>query len=149
MIDKTEAIQTLLRGLTSPYPSSSDTLHAIDLPHTSRLYKTLLQGGHFNHGTGSISLAPVSTWDRSTFAREFVRIVGKEGTVGMCTKGEGNGAFVVAELCGALIGDDAEREPEGGEREEVKGWFNEGVQKEVEQGRAKGKKVLLEKIALL
>jgi pumilio family protein 6 len=146
VIDKKEAIHALLQALTSPYPSSSDTPHAIDLPHTSRLYKTLLQGGHFNHGTASISLASASTWDRGYFAREFVRVVGKGGTLGMCTKGDGNGAFVVAELCGALIGDDAAKA--GGEREEVKRWFNEGV-KEVGEGRAKGKKVLLEKIALL
>ena len=76
-----------------------------------------------------------------------MRLVGKEGMVGMCTRGEGNGAFVVAELCGALIGDDVGKE--GGEREEVKRWFNEDVRREIEEGEAKGKKVLLEKIALL
>ena len=75
-----------------------------------------------------------------------MRVVGKDGTLGMCAKGDGNGAFLVAELCGALIADDAVKE--GGEREKVKRWFIEGV-KEVEEGRAKGKKVLLEKIALL
>src|ERR1700733_12304527 len=107
LTDKTEAIQTLLQALTVPYPSSSDTPHPIDFPHTSRLYKTLMQGGHFNHGTSSISLAPASTWDRIYFARQFVQHVGNEGVVGMCTKGEGNGAFVVAELCGALVADEA------------------------------------------
>ncbi|KAF8228348.1 ARM repeat-containing protein [Tricholoma matsutake] len=144
--DKKEAIQTLLGALTSPYPSSSSTPHPIDLPHTSRLYKILLQGGHFNHSTSSISLAPTSTWDRVYFAREFVRVVGREGVVGMCTEGEANGAFVVAELCGALIVDDA---GDGGEREEIKRWFDEDVRRALEEGRAKGKKVLLEKIALL
>jgi pumilio homology domain family member 6 len=76
-----------------------------------------------------------------------VRVVGREGMVGMCTKGEGNGAFVVAELCGALIGDGGGKED--GERDEVKGWFSEDVRIEIEEGRAKGKKVLLEKLALL
>jgi len=71
LADKKEAVEALLRALTSPYPSSSDTPHPIDLPHTSRLYKTLLQGGHFNHSMSSISLAPASTWDRGYFAREL------------------------------------------------------------------------------
>jgi pumilio family protein 6 len=145
LADKKEAIQALLSALATSYPSNSDTPHLIDLPHTSRLYKTLLQGGHFNHGTSSISLAPASTWDRSYFAREFVRMVGKEGIVGMCTKGEGNGAFVIAELCGALTEGDEGRK----ERAEVKGWFNADVRREIGEGRAKGKKVLLEKIASL
>jgi pumilio family protein 6 len=145
LADKKEAIQALLGALTTSYPSMSDTPHLIDLPHTSRLYKALLQGGHFSHGTSSISLAPASTWDRGYFAREFVRIVGKEGIVGMCTKGEGNGAFVIAELCGALTEGDEGRK----ERAEVKGWFNADVRREIGEGRAKGKKVLLEKIASL
>lgn len=75
-----------------------------------------------------------------------MRVVGREGVVGMCTEGEANGAFVVAELCGALIVDDA---GDGGEREEIKRWFDEDVRRALEEGRAKGKKVLLEKIALL
>jgi pumilio homology domain family member 6 len=76
-----------------------------------------------------------------------VQVVGREGMVGMCTKEEGNGAFVIAGLCGALIGDDGGKED--GERDEVKGWFSEEVRRQMEEGRAKGKKVLLENIALL
>ena len=64
--------------------------------------------------------------------------------LGMCTRGNGNGLFVVVELCRALIVDDAVKE--GGERGEVKRWFNEDV-KDVEEGWAKEE--LLEKIALL
>jgi len=48
-------------------------------------------------------------------------VVGKEGMVGMCAEGDGNGAFVVAELCEALMGgSEGERE-----RKEVKRWFTE------------------------
>lgn len=147
LTDKTEAIKTLLQALAVPYPSSSDTPHPIDLPHTSRLYKTLIQGGHFNHGTSRISLAPSSTWDRRYFATQFVQNIGQAGVVGMCTKGEGNGAFVVAELCGALVADETGTEAK--EREEVKKWFDNAVRREIQEGEAKGKKVLLEKIALL
>jgi len=35
------------------------------------------------------------------------------------------------------------------ERTEVKGWFTESVRRVIEEGRAKGKRVLLEKITLL
>jgi pumilio family protein 6 len=53
---------------------------------------------------------------------------------------------VIAELCGALI---EAGEGKGGERAELKGWFNKDVRRVIGEGRAKGKKVLLEKIALL
>jgi pumilio homology domain family member 6 len=80
----------------------------------------------------------------------FVQHVGEEITVAMCTEGACNGAFVVAELCEALmIGGDARK---GGERERVKGWFAGGGgvrRKTVEDGSAKGKKVLLEKLERL
>ena len=61
----------------------------------------------------------------------------------MCV-GEGNGAFVVAELCEALVRGELIEE-----KAEVKRWFGKKIVKEIEAGQAKGKKVLLEKIALL
>ena len=62
----------------------------------------------------------------------------------MCVGDAGNGAFVVAELCEALVrGELAE------ERVMMKEWFGENVVQEIEAGQAKGKRVLLEKIALL
>ena len=64
----------------------------------------------------------------------------------MCMKGEGNGAFVVAELCGAVMGEGGDLEEL---RREVKGWFGEGVLTKIESGKAKGRKVLLEKVAVL
>ncbi|KAL0959125.1 hypothetical protein HGRIS_014419 [Hohenbuehelia grisea] len=144
--DKSAATKSLLSVFASPYPSAdASSPHLIDLPHASRLYKTLLQGGHFNHTTKSIDRA--SGWDAQSFAVQFVDIVGHDVCVAMCTKGEGNGAFVVAELCEALCGDGADQDDAA--RAQVKGWFGPEAIREVENGTAKGKKVLLEKIAAL
>ena len=108
--------------------------HPIDLPPTSRLYKSLLQGGHYDHTTNSVERASDAT--TSAFDSHFVQIVGKDATVAMCV-GDGNGAFVAAELGEALIRGDLT-----GEKGIVKEWFREkGVQ-------AKGKRLLLEKLAL-
>ncbi|KAJ7025570.1 armadillo-type protein [Mycena alexandri] len=144
--DKTGAIETLLRAASAAYPcAEEDAPHPIDLPHAARLYKTLLQGGHFNRSSGAIEQSPA--WDGAVFAVKFVEEVGKEVVVAMCTKGERNGAFVVAELCEALMGKEGDEAKEA--REKLKGWFGKEVVKEIEGGETKGKKVLLEKIAAL
>ncbi|KAF8801167.1 ARM repeat-containing protein [Phlegmacium glaucopus] len=134
--DKSAATATLLNALASP---SIPDPHPIDLPPTSRLYKSLLQGGHYNHTTNSIE----RVLDAAAFASQFVKIVGKDATVAMCV-GDGNGAFVVAELCEALVRGDLTEE-----RVTVKEWFEAKVVQEIEAGQAKGKRVLLEKIVLL
>ncbi|KAF8218250.1 hypothetical protein K438DRAFT_1796559, partial [Mycena galopus ATCC 62051] len=82
--DKTAANETLLRAASAAYPCEDDP-HPIDLPHSSRLYKTLLQGGHFNRATSEVEQVP--SWDAITFAQQFVETVGKEVCVAMCTKG--------------------------------------------------------------
>ncbi|KAJ6535952.1 armadillo-type protein [Mycena vulgaris] len=140
--EKTAASQTLLRAVSAAYPCDDHSPHPIDLPHSSRLYKTLLQGGHFNRAAAGVEKA--SGWDARAFAEQFMDAVGKEVCVAMCTAGECNGAFVIAELCEALQGD-------GGAagRKTLKGWFGPAVVKEIENGEAKGKKILLEKIAAL
>ncbi|TFK32301.1 armadillo-type protein [Crucibulum laeve] len=144
--DKTAATKSLLDIISAPYPSTNaSSPHPIDLPHTSRTYKALLQGGHFNHDTKTIDRSP--SWDAGKFAVAFVDTVGKDGIVAMCTKGDKNGLFVVAELCTSLVQDDVEGGPLA--RQKVRGWFSSSVQKEIENGDAKGTKVLLEKIALL
>ncbi|KAJ7718169.1 hypothetical protein B0H16DRAFT_1337612, partial [Mycena metata] len=110
------------------------------------LYKTLLQGGHFNRSSGAIEQSPA--WDGGALAVKFVEEVGKEVVMAMCTKGERNGAFVVAELCEVLMGKEGEEAKEA--RKTLKGWFGKEVVKEIEGGgETKGKKVLLEKIAAL
>lgn len=144
--DKTAAMKTLLAVISSPYPSTdSSTPHPIDLPHTSRLYKTLLQGGHFNRATGTIDTSQTH-WDSEAFARSFVANVGRDVVVSMCTKGAGDGAFVISALCEALV-----RGGEGcaEERKRIKEWFGGKAVKEIEAGEAKGKKILVENLALL
>ena len=81
--------------------------------------------------------------DTADFASQFVNIVGMTATVAMCV-GDGNGAFVVAELCEALVRGNLVEE-----KAKVKQWFGGKVVQEIQAGQAKGKKVLLEKIALL
>ena len=140
--DKSGAIQTLLKTLASP---SIPEPRAIDLPPTSRLYKALLQGGHYNHTTNTIERVDDSIWDSSKFAALFVDVVGSEAIVTMCV-GDGNGAFVVAELFEALArgGENTSKE-----REKVKGWFTPLVVEQIEAGDAKGKRVLVEKFSSL
>jgi pumilio family protein 6 len=75
-----------------------------------------------------------------------VETVGKEVCVAICTAGETSGCFVIAELCEALKGGEGEGE---GSRETLKGWFGPAVVKKIEAGEAKGKTILLEKIAAL
>ncbi|KAJ7856725.1 armadillo-type protein [Mycena olivaceomarginata] len=142
--DKTAASETLLRAASAAYPCEEDHPHPIDLPHSSRLYKALLQGGHFNRATSGVEKAPA--WDARTFAQRFVETVGKEVCVAICTAGEASGCFVIAELCEALKGGEGEGE---GSRETLKGWFGPAVVKKIEAGEAKGKTILLEKIAAL
>ncbi|KAJ7621062.1 armadillo-type protein [Roridomyces roridus] len=138
--DKLAARETLLRAASADYPCEEPALHPIDLPHSSRLYKTLLQGGHFNRATAGVEAAP--GWDAQTFAKEFVDTVGHEVCVAMCTKGERNGAFVVAELCGALKEADESKQT-------LQAWFTPAVVKAIEDGEGKGKNILLEKISTL
>ncbi|PPR04486.1 hypothetical protein CVT24_013095 [Panaeolus cyanescens] len=142
--DKSAAIQTLLKALAEPSESEDAAQeHPIDIAPTSRLYKTLLQGGHFNHTTKAIEQVPASVWDSTEFAAQFVEVVGKETTLGFCT-GKGSGVFVVAELCEALV-----RGEKAKERGRVKSWFSDKVVKEIKASEVKGKDLLLEKLTLL
>ncbi|KAG6916513.1 hypothetical protein DXG01_006514 [Tephrocybe rancida] len=113
------ASKALLHVIASSYPSTDPASpHPIDLPYASRLYKALLQGGHFSHTSKSVERA--AGWDANAFAAQFVTLVDKAVTVDMCTQGKGSGAFVVAELCGALLRDGEQR---AAERKKVKTWL--------------------------
>jgi len=140
VIDKSDAIEALLEPLALTYPSADpSTPHPIDLPHTSRLYKTLLQGGHFSHTSHAITRSP--SFSPSAFASAFINIVGEETTVALA---RGDGAFVVAEFLERVTEEGSE-----GEKKTVKGWFNGGVRRGLQNGEGKGRKVLLEKVAKL
>jgi len=136
--DKTAATDALLAGLKSVYPSEDpERPHPIDLPHTSRMFKTLLQGGHFSRGTQSVTLVP--TFSAGAFASAFMKQVGQDLTLKM---GTGNGAFVVAELCERIRIEGA-----GEERATLKSWFK--ATETIERCDAKGKRVLLESVSKL
>ena len=142
-LDKSAAIQTLLAAISMPYPSTDLAKpHPIDLPHTSRLYKNFLQGGHFNHTTKLVE--KVSSWDSLNFASQFVDSIEKEVILAMCLKGEKNGTFVIAELCASLAHADTPESKDA--RKRLKEWFNGDVKKQISSGDGKGKKVLLDNI---
>lgn len=137
--DKSAASETLLKALTSPYPSTDPaTPHMISLPHVSRLYKTLLQGGPFSHATNTVVRSPL--FSPVDFAQQFVKIVGKSNTLEMA---KDDGAFIVAVLC--------ERAAESEELKAVlKTWFSSEVRKELEAEKdRRGRAMLLEQIASL
>jgi len=146
--DKTAASKALLEPVGASYPSSTGdepenetSLHAIQLPHTSRTYKTLLQGGHFSHATKTVERAP--HFSPGKFAEEFVNVVGqdKENALRIA---KGDGAFVFAELL--------ERIREEGDTEAkktVNGWFKGGKWNEKGDGEGRGHVVLKEKVDAL
>lgn len=134
------AQQVLLAPLSAPYPSpSAKHLHAIEIPHTSRLYKTLLQGGHYSLSTRSFTRSP--SFEPGAFASAFVKAAGQENVVKMTV---GGGAFVVAELCERL-----QEEGDAEVRREVKAWFGVKEVEAVKGSTVKGRDVLLEKLRAL
>jgi pumilio homology domain family member 6 len=141
--DKSSANETLLRAISSPYPAEdASPPHPIDLPHSSRLYKTLLQGGHFNRKTEQIERVP--SWDPCAFAVQLMDTLDQDVIVGMCTKGERNGAFAVAELCNALSQGKGQDVSDAKSR--LSSWFTNDVKKDIKGGSGKGRDLLLEKL---
>ncbi|KAF9451432.1 ARM repeat-containing protein [Macrolepiota fuliginosa MF-IS2] len=143
--DKTSATKTLLDALTATYPSlDTSSPHPIDLSWTSRMYKTLLQGGHYNKKAQVIETA--GQWNASEFVTQFMNTVPQNIVVTMCTEGEKNGTFVITTLCEALVkSGDAKKD----ERRKLKSWFGEKERKIIQKGEGRGKDLLLEKLALL
>ncbi|KAI0251069.1 ARM repeat-containing protein [Lactifluus subvellereus] len=131
--DKEAAIEALLIPLKTSYPSDGSP-HPIDLPHTSRLYKVLLQGGHFSHATNAIVSRP--NFNPSTFASAFLHHVKSADIAAMAC---GGGSFVIAALLERVIADGTPEEcnslseclsglrEDGGKR--TKGWaaLSEGI----------------------
>ncbi|TFY55210.1 hypothetical protein EVG20_g9404, partial [Dentipellis fragilis] len=138
--DKPEAMDALLAPLAEPYPSEDPTKpHSIDLPHTARMCKTLLQGGHFSQASRKVESAP--RFDASAFAAAFVRIVGRERTLQIA---RGGGAFVVAELLERV-----KEQGSGQTKAEVKKWVKELGKDSAEGEGVKGWNVLMEKVECL
>ncbi|KAI9457592.1 ARM repeat-containing protein [Lactarius psammicola] len=135
--DKGAAIEALLSPLETDYPSEGPP-HPIDLPHTSRLYKALLQGGHFSHDTNAIESRP--NFEPSAFATAFLRHVTPANIIAMA---RGGGGFVIAAL--------VERVVASGTPEEcsILNKCLAGLKAEVEGRQIKGSSVLSEGISLL
>ena len=98
----------------------------------------------------------VEGWDAGAFAVHFVESVGGEdgeGVKSLCTKGERNGTFVVAELCGALVRASSTNAEVKLARVKVKTWLSgPEIVDEIREGEksgAKGVKVLLDAITAL
>lgn len=138
--DKTAAISALIEPLASTYPSGDPTRpHPIDLPHTSRMYKSLFQGGHFCHSTKAVERT--ETFLPAQFASTFLNKI-DQGTVLAMTMG--SGTFVIAEFLERIRADGDDEE-----RKKVKGWFSETSISELSDSEVKGKDVLIQKIAAL
>jgi len=140
--DQAAATQTLLELIATPYPApSASPSHPINSSHIARLYKTLLQGGHFDQSSKSIT-KPSSSFSPSRFASAFLIVVSSDVTVAMA---QGNGAFAVAELCSRISAEGTD-----GEKALLRTWFAEdGIRKNIIDKELKGKSVLLESIDTL
>ncbi|KAI0300132.1 ARM repeat-containing protein [Multifurca ochricompacta] len=131
--DKEAAMEALLSPLKATYFSDTRS-HPIDLPHTSRLYKVLLQGGHFSHATNAIVSRP--NFNPSSFATAFLRQVKPVDITAMAC---GGGAFVIAALLERVHADGTPEECEmlyecfsefkDEESKSMKGWtaISEGI----------------------
>jgi len=140
--DQSAATKTILELISTPYPApATSPPHPIDASHVARLYKTLLQGGHYDQSSKSIT-KPSSSFSPSAFASSFLNAVGRDVTVAMA---QGNGTFVVAGLCGRVSA-----EGTGEERKLLRTWFTEKeVSRDIRDKETKGKGVLLESIDAL
>ena len=139
--DQSAATETLLGLIATPYPApDTSPPHPIDASHVARLYKTLLQGGHYDQSLKSVTKPP-SSFSPSAFASSFLTAVGRDVTVAMA---QGNGAFVVAELCRRVSVEGTDEE-----KRLLRMWFTEGVSKDIQDKEMKGKSVLLGSINAL
>jgi pumilio family protein 6 len=85
-------MEALLTPLEATYAPDGHP-YSIDLPYTSRLYKALLQGGHFSHAENAVVSRP--NFNPSTFATGFLRHVKPMDITAMA---RGGGTFVIASL---------------------------------------------------
>lgn len=142
-VDKSAASEALLKAIATPYPSQDPaTPHPISLPHASRLYKLLLQGGHFSQQTKTVVRSEL--FSPLDFAQKFIDIVGQDATISL-TKGDG--VFLVTALCETVVS--------GGDKNKslqktLRTWFSTDVRKTLEADKEKrGMSTLLTQISAL
>lgn len=138
--DQAAATKTLLELIASPYPAPTTPPHPMDASHVERLYKTLLQGGHYDRSSKSITKP--SSFSPSAFASSFLAALGRDVIVAMARGGR---AFVVAGLCRRVSTEGTDEE-----RMLLRTWFTEkGVSMDIRAKEMKGKDVLLGSINAL
>ncbi|KAI0045954.1 ARM repeat-containing protein [Auriscalpium vulgare] len=138
--EKQTAMEALLKPLATPLPSAEPSRpHPIDLPHTSRMYKTLLQGGHFSQTRQAVERSP--RFSASAFASAFLKIVGKDTTLAMA---RGDGVFVVSELLERVHEDGSDAE-----KTILREWFKGFLKSNKAKEEVKGWKVLVDKVKKL
>ncbi|KAB5590423.1 Pumilio like domain containing protein [Ceratobasidium theobromae] len=142
--DKTKALKALLAPISSPYtppePNSdlSDptvSTHILNLSHASRLYKSLVQGGHFNQQTKQIELAEYAP---RRVASAFMNAAGHENVLAMAL---GEGGFVIAEVIGKL-----KEEGDKDNLEQIRSWFGNSTREKLKKGNSRGSMVLLQRL---
>ncbi|KZV94457.1 ARM repeat-containing protein [Exidia glandulosa HHB12029] len=121
--DKSAAIDALL---AIPLDAPAEGPHP-----AARLFKTLLQGGHFSRASNSVVKSP--RWDAIGFARKLGRDRARQ-----------LGAFVLAELCERVREDGTDQE-----QRDLAISFDKAECKRIEASGEKGSAVLLEKVMAL
>lgn len=100
-----------MQPLQTPYPDSPPTdealdpatSHLLDLPHSSRTYRNLLSGGHYDSRAKQVDVVdPALPAQVGEALWRAIVAPGQDNVVRIAT---GNGAFVLVELVGALKGD--------------------------------------------
>lgn len=129
-------MKTLLQLLRRPYPATGEFPHLIDVPHSCRVYKTLLQGGHYSQRDKRVERVSAGSYNPLSFASLWLATLDCQETRAF---GKGGGAFVIAALieCVTVEGSDDDKRT-------MASWFDEQYRKEVEEGQTKGKHILLD-----
>ncbi|CCA67395.1 hypothetical protein PIIN_01226 [Serendipita indica DSM 11827] len=141
--DVASATEAILLPFKADYPAKNGETHPVQLSHTSRMLKQLLQGGHWSHANKTVVRSKY--FDAVAFASTFLRILGDEDNgARLVAMAKGDGAFVVAELCERI-----EKEGSAADKGKLKKWFPRNVVGEIEHQDVKGASVLVEKLAAL
>ncbi|CAE6443792.1 unnamed protein product [Rhizoctonia solani] len=142
--DKSKALEALLAPISNAYtpPAPESDLsdptimtHILNLSHASRLYKSLVQGGHFNQQTKEIERSEQAP---KGVAGKFMYAAGKENVTSMAL---GEGGFVIAEVVGKL-----KEEGDQEKLKEIRSWFKKDTRERLGKGDIRGSAVLLQRL---
>ncbi|KZT52352.1 ARM repeat-containing protein [Calocera cornea HHB12733] len=140
--DKTAATETLLRPIRDATEEGNweELTLLINHPHVSRLYKTLIQGGHYEKEIAGVVESP--SWSGADFATTFFDAAGGNKTGEALVKiASGSGAFLIAELAGRL------KDTSAGKK--MRKVFDASVLEHIQQADVRGSTVLIEKVHAL